>query len=113
MSETKSEREEFEQHFSITGVGIRWNDIGGYQPIPTPNRPVTWQDSDRYNFAYKAFKAGKNIAHKKNESVVEALEKAAVICDNNHYSWRIGDNSGPKECAEEIRALIPQHEIKE
>lgn len=38
-----------------------------------------------------------------------ALEEAAEICDDRHHNWRFGDGedsvSGPKECAEAIRAL--------
>lgn len=39
----------------------------------------------------------------------QALEEAAQICDERHHNWRFGDGedsvSGPKECAERIRAL--------
>lgn len=31
-------------------------------------------------------------------------EACADICDDLHWNWRIGDTSGPKECAEAIRA---------
>jgi hypothetical protein len=37
------------------------------------------------------------------------LECAARICDDRHHNWRFGDGddsvSGPKECAELIRAM--------
>ena len=36
---------------------------------------------------------------------VKALEDAALNCEELHWTWRMGDNSGPKECAEKIRAL--------
>ena len=36
---------------------------------------------------------------------VKALEDAALNCEELHWTWRIGDNSGPKECAEKIRTL--------
>lgn len=43
---------------------------------------------------------------------VEAIERllavereaCAHICDELHWPWHMGDNSGPKECAEAIRA---------
>jgi hypothetical protein len=34
-----------------------------------------------------------------------ALESAARVCDDKHYAWRFGDESGPKDCAEVIRAM--------
>ena len=36
---------------------------------------------------------------------VKALEDAALNCEELHWTWRMGDNSGPTECAEKIRAL--------
>ena len=36
---------------------------------------------------------------------VKVLEDAALNCEELHWTWRMGDNSGPKECAEKIRAL--------
>ena len=31
-------------------------------------------------------------------------EACAKVCDELHWEWHMGDNSGPKECAETIRA---------
>ena len=31
-------------------------------------------------------------------------EECAKVCDELHWPWHMGDNSGPKECAESIRA---------
>lgn len=31
-------------------------------------------------------------------------EACAELCDELHWPWRMGDNSGPKECAAAIRA---------
>jgi hypothetical protein len=31
-------------------------------------------------------------------------EACAEVCDELHWPWRMGDNSGPKECASAIRA---------
>jgi hypothetical protein len=31
-------------------------------------------------------------------------EACAKVCDELHWPWRMGDNSGPKECAAAIRA---------
>ena len=31
-------------------------------------------------------------------------EACAKVCDELHWPWRIGDNSGPKQCAIAIRA---------
>ena len=30
-------------------------------------------------------------------------EACAKVCDELHWPWHMGDNSGPKECAEAIR----------
>jgi hypothetical protein len=42
------------------------------------------------------------------------LERAALICDDRHYDWRFGNGedsvSGPKECAELIRAMKNKEE---
>jgi hypothetical protein len=35
----------------------------------------------------------------------DLLEEAAEVCEEKHWTWRMGDNSGPKECAEAIRAM--------
>lgn len=31
-------------------------------------------------------------------------EACAHVCDELHWPWHMGDNSGPKECAATIRA---------
>ena len=31
-------------------------------------------------------------------------EACARVCDELHWPWHMGDNSGPKECASAIRA---------
>ena len=36
---------------------------------------------------------------------LKALDEAALICGNLHWTWRMGDTSGPKECEAAIRAL--------
>ena len=33
-----------------------------------------------------------------------AHEACAKVCDELHWPWHMGDNSGPKECAAAIRA---------
>jgi hypothetical protein len=39
------------------------------------------------------------------ERAVEAEREAcAKVCDELHWPWHMGDNSGPKECATAIRA---------
>jgi hypothetical protein len=40
------------------------------------------------------------------EALVRADEREACakVCDELHWPWRMGDNSGPKECAAAIRA---------
>ena len=35
--------------------------------------------------------------------VVAEREACAKVCDNLHWDWHMGDDSGPKECAKEIR----------
>ena len=34
----------------------------------------------------------------------EEREACAKVCDELHWPWHTGDNSGPKECAAAIRA---------
>ena len=31
-------------------------------------------------------------------------EECAKVCDELHWPWHMGDNSGPKECSNAIRA---------
>jgi len=40
------------------------------------------------------------------EALVRADEREACakVCDELHWPWHMGDNSGPKECAAAIRA---------
>jgi hypothetical protein len=40
------------------------------------------------------------------EALVRADERelCAKVCDELHWPWHMGDNSGPKECAAAIRA---------
>jgi hypothetical protein len=40
------------------------------------------------------------------EALVRADEREACakVCDELHWTWHMGDNSGPKECAAAIRA---------
>lgn len=40
------------------------------------------------------------------EALVRADEREACaeVCDELHWPWRMGDSSGPKECAATIRA---------
>lgn len=41
------------------------------------------------------------------KALAEAREheraECVKICENLHYKWRIGDESGPRECAESIK----------
>ena len=37
-------------------------------------------------------------------AVQDEREACAKLCDELHWVWHMGDNSGPKECAESIRA---------
>jgi len=43
------------------------------------------------------------------QAIRDALEEAAKVCDDKHDYWRYGEgeesNSGPRECADEIRKL--------
>ena len=38
------------------------------------------------------------------EAVAAEREACAKLCDELHWPWHMGDNSGPKECAVAIRA---------
>jgi hypothetical protein len=40
------------------------------------------------------------------EALVRADEREACarVCDELHWTWHMGDNSGPKDCAAAIRA---------
>ena len=39
-----------------------------------------------------------------NKAIEEEREACAKVCDELHWPWHMGDNSGPKECANAIRA---------
>jgi hypothetical protein len=36
--------------------------------------------------------------------ILAEREACAKVCDELHWTWHMGDNSGPKECANAIRA---------
>ena len=38
------------------------------------------------------------------EALEAEREACAKVCDELHWPWHMGDNSGPKECAAAIRA---------
>ena len=38
------------------------------------------------------------------QAKAEEREACAKVCDELHWPWHMGDNSGPKECAAAIRA---------
>jgi hypothetical protein len=38
------------------------------------------------------------------QAVEAEREACAKVCDELHWTWHMGDNSGPKECAAAIRA---------
>jgi hypothetical protein len=52
---------------------------------------------NRGGYYAEALKAFANFA------AAREREACASLCDNLHWPWRMGDNSGPKECAEAIR----------
>jgi len=39
-----------------------------------------------------------------NAAIAAEREACAKVCDELHWPWHMGDNSGPKECAAAIRA---------
>ena len=39
-----------------------------------------------------------------DKAVEDEREACAKVCDELHWPWHMGDNSGPKECAAAIRA---------
>jgi hypothetical protein len=38
------------------------------------------------------------------QAVEAEREACAKVCEDLHWPWRMGDSSGPKECAAAIRA---------
>jgi hypothetical protein len=38
-----------------------------------------------------------------DSGIAAEREACAKVCDELHWPWHMGDNSGPKECAEAIR----------
>lgn len=36
------------------------------------------------------------------------LKQAADVCEEKHWTWHMGENSGPRECAEAIHAMIKE-----
>jgi len=60
-----------------------------------------------------AREAGLQPYYDEQEPAIEAFanlvaererEACAKVCDELHWPWHMGDNSGPKECAAAIRA---------
>jgi hypothetical protein len=53
----------------------------------------------------KEFALVGNDSIKNFEALVRADEREACakVCDELHWTWHMGDNSGPKECAAAIR----------
>lgn len=45
-----------------------------------------------------------NIKLLVEKALAEEREACAKVCDELHWPWHMGDNSGPKECAAAIRA---------
>lgn len=68
--------------------------------------PNTYNEKE-FKIATKAYQAG--LAHKKNESVAEALEKAVKLCDRYIVQETADGNPTPiKLIQDEIRALIKE-----
>ena len=40
------------------------------------------------------------------QAIKDVLEQAAQMCEEKHWTWHMGDTSGPKECAIAIRKMI-------
>jgi len=38
------------------------------------------------------------------QAILAEREACAKVCDELHWPWHMGDNSGPKDCAAAIRA---------
>lgn len=49
---------------------------------------------------------GYDVRYERFADLIRADEREACakVCDELHWPWNMGDNSGPKECAEAIRA---------
>jgi hypothetical protein len=54
----------------------------------------------------QSIKDGEQYTRYHFATLVAAAEREACakVCDELHWPWRMGDNSGPKECAAAIRA---------
>lgn len=44
------------------------------------------------------------VALVRADAIADEREACAKLCDELHWPWHMGDNSGPKECAAAIRA---------
>ena len=60
-------------------------------------------DGHRFEFSeYKYFERFVELA--RADAIAHEREACAKVCDELHWPWHMGDNSGPKECAAAIRA---------
>ena len=75
------------------------NDWDGHVDIP---KLIQLVRADAMEAATRAANESWTLACKK--MVEFEREACAKVCDELHWPWRMGDNSGPKECAEAIRA---------
>ena len=68
--------------------------------------PAKMFDGDLWMLASDAVAMAEN-AYKKGQT--DEREACAKVCDELHWPWHMGDNSGPKECAAAIRARGTNH----
>lgn len=77
----------------LTSDDVRLMAFEAYQSSPVPAVMLMTQEALEHLTA-AAYAAGQAAER----------EACADICDDLHWNWRVGDNSGPKECATAIRA---------
>ena len=59
---------------------------------------------DVYGLGHDKAKFIEALKHFEALARADEREACAKVCDELHWTWHMGDNSGPKECAAAIRA---------
>jgi hypothetical protein len=84
---------------------FRGNDSTWVMRITSDRRIEVNEDVEVTEAAQKVLDAMQHLlAAQLNKLIADERSACAKVCDELHWPWRMGDNSGPKECAAAIRA---------
>ena len=67
--------------------------------LPKPAHTHKWNHNPTYDVNFYT-------ESQLRQALRDALEQAAQMCEEKHWTWHMGDTSGPKECAIAIRKMI-------